>query len=268
VRSKTWTKLTGWRETDVFVFNTEQLRGAAEGLRASYYSAAPFPHTVIDNFLPEGVAERLASVFPKPDDAIWLDWTKRDTLHQPRKQGIGHASRLDGAHPFIHNVIYAFNSYPLLAFLGVLTGIEGLLSDPYLTGGGLHQILPGGTLSIHADFNYQEGLKLYRRINLLLYLNKDWKEEYGGDLEMWDARMQGCVKKVLPIFNRCVIFNTHRTSFHGHPEPLRCPSGTTRKSLAFYYYTRDHDGSGPEAHETLWQDNTSVAKSLKDVSNT
>jgi hypothetical protein len=249
-----WRTLTGRRESDVFVFSAERLRGLAEALETSYYSAAPFPHVVIDNFLPEQVAGRLASVFPQPDDALWLDWTKRDVVHQPRKQGIGHARQLEGAHPFVHNLIYAFNSYPLLEFLRVLTGIEGLISDPYLIGGGLHQILPGGTLSVHSDFNYQEDLKLYRRINLLLYLNKDWKEEYGGHLEMWDRELRGCVKKVLPIFNRCVVFNTGRTSFHGHPAPLTCPAGTTRKSLAFYYYTRDPDESGPEARPTLWQD--------------
>jgi hypothetical protein len=248
-----------WRERkqDIFVFNADELAQRADSLAQEYRSALPYPHVVIDHFLPGWAADRLVSVFPAPDDPLWLDWTKRDVLHQPRKQGIGHARQLEGADPFIHNVLFAFNSYPMIRFLETLTGIAGLVPDPSYVGGGLHQILSGGTLAVHADFNYLESLGLYRRLNLLLYLNKGWKESYGGYLEMWDSDMSRCLKRVLPIFNRCVIFNTLDTAYHGHPEPLACPPDSTRKSLALYYYTRDSFEGAAEQHGVLWQERPS-----------
>jgi hypothetical protein len=250
---KAWRKSDSGAHSDIFVFKADDLIQQAEECKAGYYTTPPYPHTVIDDFLPGRAADRLLSVFPPPDAGLWLDWRQRDAVHQPLKQGIGNADRLEGTHPFVHNMIFAFNSYPLIHFLETLTGIEGLLPDPHLFGGGLHQILPGGRLAIHADFNYLDDLKLYRRINLLLFLNKGWKEEYAGHLEMWDRAMQQCVKRVLPIFNRCVIFNTESTSYHGHPQPLACPQGVTRKSLAFYYYTSDNFPDGMDPHLTLWQ---------------
>jgi hypothetical protein len=119
-------------------------------------------------------------------------------------------------------------------------------------GGGLHQIERGGYLKIHADFNRHPKFKLERRLNLLLYLNENWKEEYGGHLELWNREMTHFVHKILPTFNRCVIFNTTDTSYHGHPEPLACPQGMTRKSLALYYYSngRPAEEESPE-HGTL-----------------
>jgi len=239
---------------EIFVFKTSRLLRLAKQYRSAYSSNAPYPHALIDDFLPGDVAERLLSVFPKPNDSAWLDWRKRDAVHQPRKQGVGTAERLELVHPFVHNIIFAFNSHPMIRFLEALTGIECLIPDPHITGGGLHQILPQGNLAIHADFNYLETLKLYRRINLLLFLNKDWDEAYGGHLELWDAAMDRCVTRILPAFNRCVIFNTSRTSFHGHPQPLTCPPNVTRKSLAFYYYTRDAAVGDGQIHSTLWQD--------------
>ena len=238
---------------EIFVFEASRLLKLAKQHRSTYATNTPYPHAIIEDFLPHRVAERLLAVFPKSNDSAWLDWRKRDGVHQPRKQGIGDAERLENVHPFIHNVIFAFNSSSMIRFLETLTGIDGLIPDPHVIGGGLHQILPLGKLSIHADFNYLDRLKLYRRLNVLLYLNEDWDEAYGGHLEMWDASMDRCVKRIAPIFNRCVIFSTSRMSFHGHPQPLNCPPDVTRKSMAFYYYTRDSGDDG-ERHETLWQD--------------
>ncbi|HEY0562995.1 MAG TPA: 2OG-Fe(II) oxygenase, partial [Methylophilus sp.] len=134
-----------------------------------------------------------------------------------------------------------------------ITNIKGLLPDPYFAGGGLHEISRGGLLGIHADFQVNEGLQLFRRVNVLIYLNKDWKEEYGGMLELWDKAMQAKVVEVAPIFNRCVIFNTDADSFHGHPEPLTTPDGITRKSIALYYYKAlDISNETGESRHTLY----------------
>ncbi len=239
---------------EYFLFEDAHLQRIAEERKHAYQSALPFAHCVIDNFLPMEVAERLLSVFPKPDSSFWFDWSKGDTVNQPKKQGIGHVRRMEGADPFIMNMLFAFNAYPIIHFLETLTGIDGLVGDPHYHGGGLHQILPGGLLKVHADFNYLEKLKLYRKINLLLYLNKDWKEEYGGHIELWNKDMTSCVQKVAPLFNRCVIFNTDSYSYHGHPSPLACPEGMTRKSIAFYYYNTDPRDSDGTHHSTLWQE--------------
>lgn len=220
-----------------FSFDTKQLESLAIARHEQYTITKPFPHAVFDNFLTEQQANYILKDFPKPDSPIWLDWRQRDTLHQPKKQGIGHAQRLEGVSPYILSVLAAFNSYPFLNFLEKLTGINKLLPDPYFHGGGLHQILSGGKLAVHTDFNQLDAINLYRRINVLLYLNKDWKEDYNGALELWDQQMTQCEASVMPIFNRLVVFNTNKTSFHGHPKPLNTPDNITRKSIALYYYT-------------------------------
>jgi hypothetical protein len=235
------------------MFRIEPLAELGDRLRKAYAAAAPFPHVVIDDFLPAEVAGRVLEEFPPPDSPIWLDWRNRAPLHQPKKLGIGHVSRLGAQVPFIQQLLLAFNAYPVINFLERLTGIAGLVPDPHYVGGGLHQILPGGKLAIHSDFSLHPQLKLYRRINLLLYLNRDWQEEYGGYLELWDRKMRQRTASIAPVLNRCVIFNTDRFSFHGHPDPLATPDGVTRKSIALYYYAAEAGDGDVEDRPTLWQ---------------
>ena len=102
----------------------------------------------------------------------------------------------------------------------------------------MHQTQAGGFLNMHADFRTHHHHPTWvRRLNLIVYLNPDWKPEWGGDLELWDSQMTHCVTKLPPIFNHAVIFNTTDDSYHGYPDPIQCPPGVTRKSLALYYYT-------------------------------
>jgi hypothetical protein len=226
---------------------TTRLKQLAGTLAASYQTVEPFPHTVIDDFLPEGPLLQALEVFPTARELRWIDY---DAAHE-RKLAFPEVERLSAP---LREVLYFLNSAVLMRFLEGLTGIAGLIPDPYYTGGGLHQIEPGGFLGVHADFNKLERLNVDRRLNLLLYLNRDWKEEYGGHLELWDRSMTRCAKKILPVFNRCVIFSTTDTAYHGHPTPLSCPPDRTRKSLATYYYTsgRPADEVSP-SHTTLFQ---------------
>ncbi len=123
-----------------------------------------------------------------------------------------------------------------------MIGIDHLIPDPSLEGGGLHQSGTGGFLNIHADFTvHPHNRKWQRRANILLYLNDNWSPEYGGDLELWSADMKECVERVTPVANRVLIFTTDGTSFHGHPEPMRCPKGVSRRSLALYYFSIEDD---------------------------
>ena len=213
-----------------------------------YATAEPFPHAVLDGLFPDEVGERILSEFATPDDEDWIrhEGNKGQKLESNREERLG---------PYTRHVISRLNSSVFLSFLEKLTGIDGLIPDPHLSGGGLHQIGRGGFLEIHADFNRHERLRLDRRLNLILYLNRDWKEEFGGRLELWDREMTAGVQRILPVFNRAVVFSTTDFSFHGHPDPLTCPEGRTRKSLALYYYTsgrpaEETDGS----HTTLYRE--------------
>jgi Rps23 Pro-64 3,4-dihydroxylase Tpa1-like proline 4-hydroxylase len=233
-------------------FNHYDQLGAS--LAGNYQENNPFPHIVIDNFLPRRIAEKLLKKFPLKESDIWLDWKERDLVNQPKKQGIGHASRLIGSDSFVLDLLGEMNSFTIVNFLEQLTGIEKLLVDHTFLGGGLHQTLPGGKLNIHSDFTYHRNLDVYRRINLLLFLNKNWSPGYGGALELWDADMEKCVHTIQPDFNRCVIFNTGADSYHGHPAPLSCPDNITRKSIALYYYTSAPQAGVTEKVPTTWKE--------------
>lgn len=165
--------------------------------------------------------------------------------------------------------MHYLNSQPFLEFLSNLTGIENLIPDPFFDGGGCHQIQPGGLLKIHADFNKHPKTKLDRRLNVLVYLNEDWHEEYGGHFELWDKEMKESKKKILPLFNRMALFSTTSTSYHGHPNPLTCPPDRTRKSLALYYYTNgrpaDEQLEGLEDHTTLFKHRAEDKKPVSGV---
>jgi len=202
----------------------------AQSAHATYANAKPFPHVVFDNFFDPALVESILEEFPKPDS---IRWQKFDNA-----QEIKLASSVEASFgPVTRLLLYHLNSATFLQFLTKVTGIDDLISDPLFEGGGLHQIIPGGKLGVHADFNKHRNFGLDRRLNLLLYLNKDWREEYGGHLQLWDREMTRCQAKVLPIFNRVLIFGTTDFTYHGHPDPLQCPAGMTRKSLALYYFS-------------------------------
>jgi hypothetical protein len=142
--------------------------------------------------------------------------------------------------PTLQTVLGELNSPRFVTFLSEMTGIPDLMADESLEGGGLHRSVKGGYLNIHADFTVHPRHRQWRRrVNLLLYLNEDWPEEYGGDLEFWSSDMKRCMTRTAPVGNRVVIFTTDADSFHGHPEPLRCPEGVSRRSLALYYFTEE-----------------------------
>lgn len=216
--------------TSLFCLDPNRLNNLASQFSQSYAQATPFPHIVFDDFLPAYLLDRILEEFPDPKT---IDWQK---FNNPAEKKLASNLELQMGE-WTRVLLYQLNSSTFIKFLETLTGIDGIIPDPHFAGGGLHQIERGGFLKMHVDFNRHNKLKLDRRLNLLLYLNKDWQEEYGGHLELWDKDMTRCEKKILPIFNRCVIFSTTDFSYHGHPEPLTCPEGQTRKSLALYYYS-------------------------------
>lgn len=239
---------TSLTETSSFVFRPEELERLARENRRAYAEAQPFPHIVIDDFLPEEVLRGVLAEFPRPGE---IDWVVYDNPAEKQKL-MNNAEAAMG--PNTRLLLYQFNSATFLNFLEALTGIEGIIPDPHFWGGGLHQTRRGGFLKIHADFNRHYRLKVDRRLNLLLYLNRDWREEYGGALELWDREMKTCHERIQPVFNRCVIFSTTDFSYHGHPDPVLCPEGETRKSLALYYYTNGRPAEEVSGgHSTLFR---------------
>lgn len=215
-----------------------------DALMNDYAFAEPFPHAVLDNFLPQEMAEQLLAHFPEAPQS-------HDKVYEKGYGGTHKRQILPyDCDAYVREAFAFFNSAPMLQFLEGITNIRGLLPDPYFAGGGFHETKAGGLLGIHADFRVNESLQLLRRVNVIIYLNKDWQETYGGHLELWDRDMQHKVHSVLPVFNRCVIFNTDEDSFHGHPDPLTTPDAISRKSIALYYYTANEirNDSGQSRH--------------------
>lgn len=216
---------------DMLKLDAQVARAAGQSLQDAYLSAQPFPHTVLDRFLPDELAEKVWRNFPLQPVRGDQHFEFGFVGHHKRQVQPAECSG------FNRELFNFFNSAPVLKFLEGVSGIKGLLPDPYFMGGGFHEIAKGGMLGIHADFRLNKPLNLARRLNMLIYLNKDWNEEWGGQLELWDRQKTGKVVEVFPHHNRCVIFNTDADTFHGHPDPLNCPSSVTRRSIALYYYT-------------------------------
>jgi Rps23 Pro-64 3,4-dihydroxylase Tpa1-like proline 4-hydroxylase len=215
--------------------------------RERYANAKPFPHIAIEDFMNPELLDAVLRDFPSSDAQRWDAMVDKDQM----KYAANIPSQLA---PSIRQVLYFLNSREIVNFLEKLTGIDGLIPDPHLAGGGLHELRPGGFLKVHADFNWHRQMRLDRRINLLVYLNKDWAPEYAGNLELWDTGMTRRVREYAPVFNRCVIFNTTNTSFHGNPVPVNCPPHRSRRSIAMYYYTNGRPANEvSELHGTLFR---------------
>lgn len=194
----------------------------------------PFQHFIVDDFLPEwkarGVVEEISENSKwdiREDSGVQVKWRSN--------------WESDDDVPVVSmSVIQYLNSGDFLRWLSSVTGVDGLIPDPYLTGGGFNVIKRGGLLAVHADGNWHDLMQVHRRLNVILFLNDNWEEDWGGHLEFWDnvdGKPGSCVKSIAPIFNRLVVFKTDDFSFHGHPHPLDCPSYRDRKSLILYYYT-------------------------------
>tara|TARA_B100000287_G_scaffold406753_1_gene431503 strand:- start:138 stop:932 length:795 start_codon:yes stop_codon:yes gene_type:complete len=219
----------------------------------------PFPHIVFEDFINEDLINDVNKEFP---DLLKLsNKLNFKTQNEIKLTSIG----MEDLSPSAFKLISFLNSDIFLIYLQKLTGIkEKLFSDPYLLGGGYHEIKKGGFLDVHADFNKYKDVNLDRRINLLLYLNHDWNVEWNGNLGLYSKDDLKNPKKIIkPDFNRCVIFTTTSNTYHGHPEKLRCPDGTSRKSIALYYYSYGRPASEmAKTHGTRFRNDKNFFKDL------
>ena len=204
-----------------------------------YIHNKPFPHIQFKNFLSKKYASKLYKQFPKYNSNIWINHKK---FGKNKNVNFKKAQHDERKFPKILRELFReLNSRQFILFLETLTGIDSLIPDPYLIGGGLHLIKKGGYLNIHTDFNWSHKLQLHRRVNVLIYLTPGWKKNNQGTFELYDKKKKRLIKEYVPFFNSCIIFNTSGESFHGHPKPVL--GNKLRRVLNLYYYTSNRKKS-------------------------
>ncbi len=221
-------------------------------LHEKFVYAKPFPHVVIDNFISDiSLLDKISYEFEQPQawgydpvagdnmaNKLFIPWKEQDISSLPQHT---------------KSFLQSMNTTQTLIFLRDLTGIKNLFGDPFFAGGGMHRIFNGGKLSVHEDFaKHPNNKKWYRRLNLLLYLNRDWDEKWGGSLQLFDKRTKKVVHDIMPIFNRAVVFDTTKDALHGHPHPLNTPQNICRNSLALYYFTAEPPNDARSSLTAEW----------------
>jgi hypothetical protein len=237
------------RSTPSYYPDPAYLKEIADAFRDSFRQAMPFSHVVLDELFPGPLLDLLISEIPPRSDPHWIEWgsgSRSLEICEGTKLWISDEVTFG---PVTRNFMLQLNSATFIAFLEELTGHYGLVPDPTFRGGGVHSTGRGGRLLIHADADrHPLGRWFSQRLNVIIFLNKNWRDAYGGALELWSRDGRSCVKRIAPTFNRTVICESGTDTFHGHPFPLNCPKQRSRLSLASYYYviarSRDKNYSG------------------------
>jgi Rps23 Pro-64 3,4-dihydroxylase Tpa1-like proline 4-hydroxylase len=229
---------------------SEKVKTAIKGV--SFFDE-PFKHLVIDNFFPEEFAKGLLEKFPDTSSSIWERTNDPDIEVKLRTMWKSEFDIPDG----IVEAVRILNSSLFLDSMSKLFNIDKIMPDPYYSGGGLNVTVSGGLLDVHVDGNYHDASGLNRRLNALVYLNPEWQKGWGGEFGLYDSTGDNLVKKVAPLYNRLVIFDTNDYSYHGLPDPLNFPDGKVRKSIILYYYTKESRPASQIAvnapHSALWK---------------
>jgi hypothetical protein len=210
----------------------------AQTLTRQFREAQPFPHIAIDGLFSDAVLRRIVAEVPPIHSELWRVWGSGANVDLDRpsslKRGISEEALMG---PITRGFLHSLNSATFLRFLERLSGISGLIPDPAFGGGGLHCTGRGARLLVHVDSDrHPLGNPFNQMVNLILYLNQDWDEAWGGHIELWSRDAKQCVQRIAPLFNRVVIFQSGTASYHGHPQPLACPPDRCRLSIATYYY--------------------------------
>lgn len=233
-------------------------------IRNDYQSKKPFRYVLFENFFKLEKVELLHEHYPTTETDTWDSVTYLDQRNKFWKNKFDEGSLFD-------RVMKELNSTDFLNWLQQVTELETpIVADDELFGGGLHQSINGAFLNVHVDYNFHPKTKHHRRLNVLVYMNKDWQDDYEGHLELWDLAdgKKDLLAKYAPTFNRCVIFETNEISYHGHPKPLKTPFGVSRKSIATYYYTPTRPANEiSNAHNTLYVNTEGASGQLRKLSN-
>jgi Rps23 Pro-64 3,4-dihydroxylase Tpa1-like proline 4-hydroxylase len=210
----------------------------------SFLNAKPYKHLVIDNFLKSDIAQALYSKFP----AYEIFNKKYDGLNERKAEG----SNFEDFDPLFSKLRAEVSSPEFCKFISEITDIKDVFVTNDALGAGLHQGKSGSFLDIHIDFSMHHIANVYRRLNLLIFFNKDWQDAWGGHTELWNEDMTQCIKKVKPDFNRALIFATTGKSYHGYGK-ISPPEGVTRKSFYTYYYTHTAGEQDGTYHDTIFK---------------
>lgn len=227
-----------------------KIKYAKEGIE---YFSLPYRHLVIDDFFDVDFAMNLLNSFPAINSDGWEHSNDADIEIKFRTNWTSEFDIPEG----IIDGVRILNSASILRAMATRFGIPKIIPDPYFTGGGLNLTQPGGLLDVHVDGNYHDATGLNRRLNAILYLNPGWESAWGGEFGLYDSKGEVCLKRIAPLFNRLVIFDSHDYSFHGLPEPLNFPDGAGgRKSIILYYYTKERrppeHTNTEDPHSALW----------------
>ena len=231
--------------TNDFKVDESILIATSNNFAHEFKNSKPCKHIKFENFINNEILEKILKDFAIMKKESFTTYNRK----QEKNKKVHSPYELSNFSLCFFNFL---NSKIFINFLENLTGINGLIPDPYFTGGGIHEVANGGYLNIHADFNLHPKMKLERRINLLIYLNKDWENKYGGQFELWDSKMESMQHSFDPIFNRCIILNTTSYSYHGNPNPVNHPNNLSRLSIALYYYSATWNNT-KKYHTTKFQ---------------
>ena len=220
---------TNLLDLKAFTQALKRLKDESQFLKKSYAAAQPYPHLVIDDLFEPQLLDRLVAEYPQENSRDWLVW---DTNHELKTTSKG----IDGLSAFTQLFCLWLNSSDVIKTVESIVGISNLVGDPLFHGAGLHEMYRDGWLEMHADYTKHFSLPFVRRINMLIYLNRDWEDGWGGDLVIGDAKDSQDRVSYPPYFNRTIIFPTTAETFHGVPTPLSCPSDRSRKLLSIYYW--------------------------------
>jgi len=216
-------------------------------MKNKFNNSYPFPFVIIPNFFKTNVADEIYNSFPKiegSDKNLWKNqgWHIYDNPIEG-KLTIDDYKIMNNYGEILSNMWETLESADFIETISNITGIENLEKDPYRHGAGLHCHPPGGKLEMHLDYSIHPITGKERRLNLLIYMNKDWNDDWGGNLELWegnnDTMTKGPIHSISPKYNQAILFRTSDVSWHGMPEPIKCPLGNSRKSIAIYYVSEN-----------------------------
>ena len=247
---------------EIVHIDLDRLKRDLTEIKASFNEAKPFRYVCFDNFFTPEKAELIHEAYPNVEPGTWDGTTYVNQKNKFQKTEFERGSTLE-------NAFAELNSKPFLNWLQELTGFEEeILGDDQLFGGGLHQSVNGAFLNVHVDYNIHPETNYHRRLNVIVYMNKNWQDSYEGHLELWDLTdgKKDQIARIAPTFNRCVIFETNEISFHGHPKPLNTPEGVNRKSIATYYYTKTRpETEKADSHNTIYVNTEGVGGKVKQL---
>lgn len=198
-------------------------------LNDQFVGTPPFPMIVLDDFLPKDLALAMATETHDIPNYEWSEFTRRNSYMQE-------CTNMKVCPVAREHFVAPMHSQEMMTWMTKLTGIVDLIPDPYLVGAGYSRSYDGDFLGIHTDFNWNESLKLHRMLSLIVYLEPEWKSEYGGDIVFKDFNNEKVIQKVEPKFNRVVIWRHHKRGFHGYPDPISCPADISRKTFRLFFY--------------------------------